>query len=632
AADRCCRAATTPWPDDACGAREARYVAAGRRYHGRPHAPSHRSPENAMISIVTLTLVSCSLLAASPQSPISRQPVRTVMPKAIANDLPIDAAQVRVVIKLVEQRADVAAEGRILAPDVLAVVGDRPIQPFFVGLESELKEIRRRQLAATPAGTLPLVDLSLYFEVATQSAIETRELVTRLNALDTVEIAYPRELPTPPPGDIPPVTPDFTSQQGYRGPAPTGIDGDAVMYTTGGMGAGIKVLDIEWGWDLDHEDLARLRPSSLVGPPIANSSYNNHGTAVGGIISADADIYGVTGFNPDVQFFVATDYPATGYSVANAIAVGLPTLGAGDVMVLEAQTTTPLGLGPTEWVQADFDAIVIATGLGVITVEAAGNGSVNLDSPTLGGLFNTAVRDSGAIIVGASNGSALARASFSCYGTRIDANGWGYNVVTTGYGTLFNPGDVRQHYASGFNGTSSATPIVTGAVLALRGAAIAQLDATAAAALDMFAIRTLLRTTGTPIASISNRPDCEALLAAAGITSGLSMRDEPRTGQTCHVDLLPAFPVTANDLWAFAASLTPGNQPMPAPYLGRYLLGTPTVPLGFGTFASTPATLAVTVPNSASYYGLRYYLQGFTLETAINRLTATNGVTLFVRR
>jgi len=606
-----------------------------------------------MVLATTLSMVCGALVLAAPQSPTSSQAAssqatsgqaasgqakRAVMPKELANSSPIDPAQDHVVVKLVEQRPDVAVGGMIVAREVREVIGNRLVQPFFLGLEEQLQQLRARQLAATPAGSVPAVDLGLYFDVKTRNGAETRELIAALNALDTVELAYARELATEPPGSMPPgdilpVTPDFTGQQGYRGAPPTGIDGDAITYTTGGMGSGIKVLDIEWGWTLQHEDLAALRPSSLVGPPIFQNSFNDHGTAVAGIIVADSDIYGVTGFNPDVQFFVVTNYPSTGYSVANAIATGLSSLGSGDVMVLEAQTNTPLGLGPTEWNQADFDAILIATGLGIITVEAAGNGGVNLDSASLGGLFNTSVRDSGAIIVGASNGSSLSRASFSSYGTRIDANGWGRNVVSTGYGNLFNPGDVRQHYTAVFSGTSSATPIVTGAIVALRGAAVAQLHPVAAATVNGFTIRSLLRAHGTPISNIGNRPDAQAMLDAAGITTGMSIRNEPRTGQTCHIDLVPQFAATANDFYAFVGSLMPDNVAMPAPFTGRYLIGsTLSSPLGFGTFSSIPATATITIPNSTSYYGLRYYMQGFTFEGATGTLTAANSVQLFVRR
>lgn len=564
----------------------------------------------------------------------ARTPHRAVMPKAMADAARLDPAQTAVVVKLAEGRPGLVRNGAIADRDVQGCIGGASVRPFFAVCPEALATIRARQVAAAPPGEVPPVDLGLYFEVSTPTADAAHDLVVRLNALAAVEIAYARELPAPPPGDIPPVTPDFTAQQSWRSPPPTGIGADTMLYTMGASGTGLRLLDIEWGWNFAHEDLSQLRPGSLVGPPISQPTYNNHGDAVIGELTADADPYGVTGCAPDTRVLVATDYPSGGYSVANAIAVGLPSLQSGDVMVLEAQTSTPLGLGPTEWVQADFDAILIATGLGVITVEAAGNGGVDLDSPSLGGLFNIGVRDSGAILVGASNGSALSRASFSCFGSRIDANGWGANVVSTGYGDLFNPGDVRQTFTATFSGTSSATPMVAGTVIALRGAASAQLDPAAAAALDAFAIRSLLRGVGTPVPTISRRPDVPALLAASGITTGLSMRDEPRTGQTCHIDLQPAFTPAPGDLFAFAGSLLADNRPMPAPFPGRLLLDAATSsPLGLGGLpASGPATLPVTVPAHLSFVGVRYHVQAFTLQAATGVLAATNGVQLLVRR
>ncbi len=588
-------------------------------------------------AVLSLTLGSALLAPQLPPPPESAAiatglPVRGVMPKAMANALPATIGQDRVVLKLAEGRPELVADGRIVAPDVLAVIGGRQVGSFFPGLAAELRAIRARQLARTPPGQRPPVDLGLYFQVHTTGGAATRELTARLNELAAVELAYPRELPTPPPGDIFPPTPDFTIQQGYRDSSPNGIDGHAIASSLGATGAGITVLDIEWGWNFDHEDIRELVASALVGPPIANPSFNNHGTAVMGEIAADYDIYGVTGFNPDVDIRVATDFPASGYSVANAIAVGLPVLTAGDVMVLEAQTGTPLGLGPTEWNQADFDAILIATGLGIVTVEAAGNGGVNLDSPSLGGLFNLNVRDSGAIIVGASLGGPLSRAGFSCYGSRIDANGWGGSVATTGYGSLFDPGDVRQRYTDSFSGTSSATPIVTGAVTAMLGAARSQLEPAAAAAMDMFAIRALLRAHGPQVSGIARRPDTAAMLAAAGLENGLTVRNEPRTGTTCFIDLDPRFPVQNGDLYAFVGSLDPDNVPMPAPFSGRYLLGTPSSPLSIGFWNGSTASETVTIPPAVAWHGTRLYLQAFVFGATSGTLTPTNGVQLIVRR
>ena len=77
-----------------------------------------------------------------------------------------------------------------------------------------------------------------------------------------------------------------------------------------------------------------------------------------------------------------------------------------------------------EYDQADFDAIRSVTARGIIVVEAAGNGSMNLDNPIYERRFSRAVQDSGAITVGASDGGgSLVTACFSNHGSRVDAHG-----------------------------------------------------------------------------------------------------------------------------------------------------------------------------------------------------------------
>ena len=53
-----------------------------------------------------------------------------------------------------------------------------------------------------------------------------------------------------------------------------------------------------------------------------------------------------------------------------------------------------------EYWQANFDVIRNATAKGIIVVEGAGNGTMNLDSSIYDGRFDRNVRDSGAIMVG----------------------------------------------------------------------------------------------------------------------------------------------------------------------------------------------------------------------------------------
>jgi hypothetical protein len=97
---------------------------------------------------------------------------------------------------------------------------------------------------------------------------------------------------------------------------------------------------------------------------------------------------------------------------------------------------------------------------------------VNLDQAGCGNLFNRSVRDSGAIIVGAGSPTTYpqtdrSRLYFSTYGSRVDVQGWGYNVYTTGYGDLYSGTGKNQWYTAQFSGTSSASPIVTGAAALL---------------------------------------------------------------------------------------------------------------------------------------------------------------------
>jgi len=565
----------------------------------------------------------------------STGPRRGVMPKSVANEMPVKLDQTRVVIKLAEGQPRLVQDGQIDAPDILGVLGSRATRSFFAGLETQLAHIRERQQAVARPATPPAVDLSLYFEVFAQNAEDVRQLVAQLNALPSVELAYPRERATPPPGDDPPFTPDFTGQQGYRAAAPNGVDAHAMLSTTGASGVGITVLDIEWGWHFGHEDIAGLTPASLIGPPISNPLYNNHGTAVSGILAADADGAGVTGMTPDITLRVATDYPSSGYSVANAIVAGMPALQSGDVMLLEAQANTPLGLGPTEWYQADFDAILVATNLGIITVEAAGNGGVNLDSPMLNGLFNIAVRDSGAIIVGASYTSPLTPASFSSYGSRVTANGWGSSVTTTGYGWLFSvAGMVTQDYTASFSGTSSASPMVTSAVVALRGAAEAQLDSAAAAALDAITIRTLIENTGTPIASIGSRPDAAALLTAANILRGLTVREEPQLGTTTYLDLDPAAANIPADIYGLFGGTTTANATLPAPFLAnsRLLLDLNTAaPVTAGILSRVATSYATAVPNNVALIGQSFYFQAVFMDLTNNTLATSNSARIYLR-
>ncbi len=320
-------------------------------------------------------------------------------------------------------------------------------------------------------------------------------------------------------GDPVPPTPDFTPDQGYLDAAPTGVDAEGVWGEAGGEGQSVKVLDIEGAWKWEHEDLPS--PFFTAGGEVNSESWRNHGTAVVGEIRGITNGYGITGISHEVS---VGGVSIAELSVADAINTCAANLDEGDIFLIELHAPGPNANGSgqhgyvcMEYWQDNFDAILLATANGRICCEAAGNGEQNFDDPIYMGLFDRDVRDSGAIMCGASNGASLDPAWFSNHGERVDLHGWGYDVVTTGYGNL-QGGDETEWYTDSFSGTSSASPIVVGSVASLQGMVKAAYGIPLSAKLA----RDILVATGTPQNGsnhIGPRPNLTAawVLAQTGI-------------------------------------------------------------------------------------------------------------------
>lgn len=384
------------------------------------------------------------------------------------------------------------------------------------------------------------------------------ELAEQLQASSAVASAYvkpPAELPdrsdvldrindmAPDLSDAPPATPDFTSRQGYLDAAPGGIDARWAWTQPGGRGDGVRIVDCEWGWRFTHEDLNQNQGGVIAGTadPTPDSNSTNHGTAVLGEISGDVNSVGITGISPNAVI------SASAFSVATATAIrsAADRLGQGDIILLEIHRGGPnypggdtqFGFVAVEWWPDDYLAIRYAVTKGIVVVEAAGNGSQNLDdavydTPQRGfpawwsNPFRRTTLDSGAVLVGAGAppsgnfGPDRSRLDFSNYGACVDAQGWGREVVSTGYGNLQGGPNVDLWYTDTFSGTSSASPIVVGAVAAIQGA----LRANARPPLSAARARELLRASGSPqqdapgrpaTQRIGNRPDLRRLIPAA---------------------------------------------------------------------------------------------------------------------
>ncbi|MEW6651075.1 MAG: S8 family peptidase [Chloroflexota bacterium] len=320
-----------------------------------------------------------------------------------------------------------------------------------------------------------------YFTVICPPGVDPQRVAKELSAWEAVEQAYPAPKPQLPPAVNPDNDPRFPFQ-GYLDAAPAGIDAEfAWGYDPPGGGAGggdgggaaidLRFVDLEQGWVLDHEDLVAKGITLISGE---NLYYHYHGTAVLGEVTAVDNAIGCIGITPHLASVrVVSEWrDETTYDTADAILSALDVLNFGDVLLLEAQTDyNTYDKVPVEVHAAIFSAIRLGTALGVIIVEAAGNGANDLDEfshAIYGQMLNRAsddFRDSGAIMVGAATSTVPhSRMSFSNYGSRIDCFAWGENVNTlTG-----SPG-VTTNYTSTFNGTSSASPIVSGAALAVQG-------------------------------------------------------------------------------------------------------------------------------------------------------------------
>jgi hypothetical protein len=384
-----------------------------------------------------------------------------------------------VIVKFVEGDAVRLRDGRLLsltngeltgANRLLAENPELAVRRLFTRSEEELERDRLR--AETRSGR-QMADLNNYYSVtlAQSDAATTEALLDALNALPEVEIAYAEPIPELASLDVhdEPLrlpTPDFQDMQDYMEAAPTGIDAYAAWAYAGGRGETVKVIDIEIGWNWSHED---MKTPFFQGGPI---TYSDHGIAVMGVIMAQDNGYGVTGIANEVEAgcFCVLDVPT-----ADVFEQAVAQLDPGDIYVIELHCPGPNATGygqygyiALEWWQANFDVVAMASANGIICCEAAGNGEQDFDDPVYEGRFDRNVRDSGAIIVGATNGANLAPAGFTNHGSRVDLAGWGYDVVTTGYGDLYG-GNQNEYYTAYFSGTSSATPIVTGAVAAMQG-------------------------------------------------------------------------------------------------------------------------------------------------------------------
>ncbi|MDH6252180.1 subtilisin family serine protease [Chryseobacterium sp. H1D6B] len=272
-------------------------------------------------------------------------------------------------------------------------------------------------------------------------------------------------------------TPNLESSQTYLLSNP-GIDAN-YAWSIGITGQNIKVRDVEYGFHKTHEMLTnrntiQLESGAAINSQLTdpNSSYYNyldHGTAVMSILGSAKDNIGLSGAAYNASEFKGfLEWTSSSYNRTAAVTRAINASQAGNIILYEMQT----GGQNSNYVPAEYNNVVwdltkAATDSGIIIIAAAGNGNENLDG-TFYAAYN-ARGNSGAIIVGAGTDTTQhSKLSFSTYGSRVDVQGWGQNVLAAGYGSWAKYDNDNNRTYTQFNGTSSATPIVASAAILIQ--------------------------------------------------------------------------------------------------------------------------------------------------------------------
>ena len=410
---------------------------------------------------------------------------------------------------------------------------------------------------AQPNAKEPLPDLANWYVLLLPHGLDAFDVAAEFSELPEVEHAMPMRKPAPLP-----TAPNFAdltawTNQGYLKPAPLGVDAPAAWARPGGNGEFVTIADVEYDWLTVHNEFAG---SSIERVPLDNRSrpvdFTSHGTAVVSVFGGSNDGEGVTGISYACRK-VASTVMGIIYNAASAITAAVDATAIGDIILIEQQTAGPnslpqpipalldwseTGMVPAEWDRGVYDAVKTAVAAGRIVVEAAGNGSVNLDDPMFSTQISegldfwrtsthapfTAAGDSGAIMVGADSGEAPdvptgggnhVRADFSNFGSRVNVHSWGACVIAAASDTgapladLYSGEGRSRFYTQTFGGTSSASAIVAGVCACTQG----MFKAKFGRPMSPPEMRALLVRTGTPQVSGGNigpQPDLKRVSEA----------------------------------------------------------------------------------------------------------------------
>ncbi len=251
-------------------------------------------------------------------------------------------------------------------------------------------------------------------------------------------------------------------------------------------GKGVRVHLVDGGLFAQHEDLRHNPDLHVV--ELGNNDDPRHGTASTGILVANPGKLGITGICHASEVRVHHARAENAQGELRVLRALHEQVAAGDIVVIPQQlrdhdlpgTNLPFVHNKMFWTH-----LKLLAEKGAVIVCAAGNGHEKDDARSgakkatgvdlSAGRFHIDHGEANVILVGACDSvtGKAHTASNHHYPYRM-LNAWGDGVVTLGFGDLQDkPGNDRD-YTARYNGTSSATPLVAGALCLIQSYAMQQ--------------------------------------------------------------------------------------------------------------------------------------------------------------
>ncbi|MEO8333530.1 MAG: S8 family serine peptidase [bacterium] len=340
------------------------------------------------------------------------------------------------------------------------------------------EHVAQLEYSAQSSSLAPVRSLRQYWRVDAQGmdfdTAGQKQLASDLRKVPGVSTANV-ETPLMLPAEVNPDDDPNFGEQFHLRPPPDGVDAE-YLWSLGYDGSGIGFVDIEGGWYIDHLDLPANRIETIPGDTMKPSSMQ-HGTSVLGVVAAVDNALWVVGVAPGVTRVTLSSvyHRAEGIGVkylADAIVNAIDHSMPGDVILIEWQKAEKEGFLPVEVVDEAYDAIRLASALGRIVIEPAGNQGLHLDDILRdeGFVLRRGSRESGAVMVAASEvGPGLKPRLDSNHGTRVDCFAPGTSIVTCDY-VSEEVGNAKSDYRTNFAQTSAASSIVAGAAVLFQSA------------------------------------------------------------------------------------------------------------------------------------------------------------------